>query len=125
MSETRFILMGKFGSLNDLIGASNHNRFVGADIKRKNTNRVTVQCEGLGLFKPHGHYTFNWHLSDKRTDPDNIASAVKYIFDGLQKASVIPNDNWEYIKSISHTFTADASKGMEFVEVVIRWEDEE
>ena len=35
---------------------------------------------------------------DRRTDPDNIISAVKYIIDGLQEYGVIDNDGWKQIK---------------------------
>lgn len=119
------IIMGKFDNLNKLISATNHNRYIGANIKKRNTLMVKKQVEGQQLLPKRGNYEFHWHLSDKRQDPDNIASAHKYIFDGFQEAGILPNDNWEYIHSLHDYFYNDAMKGFEYVLIRIWGEEDE
>lgn len=116
---TRILLQGKYDSLNKLLGAANHNRFAGAGIKKRNQQQMKVQLLDCPKIPKHCSYYFVWHRSDKREDPDNIASAVKYFFDALQEVGLIENDNWEYISEIHHEFKTDTPKGMEFVEVDI------
>ena len=49
----------------------------------------------------------HWICRDKRKDPDNIATGVKFILDGLVKAGILKNDGFNEIKSIHHTFEVD------------------
>lgn len=49
----------------------------------------------------------NWIEPDERRDPDNVASAVKFIFDGLVKAGVLYDDKRKNIKNIYHDFDID------------------
>lgn len=62
---------------------------------------------------------FEWHLKDKRKDPDNISSAGrKAILDGFQEAvfgftednkpiKFLPNDSIKFIKGFSDLFVVD------------------
>ncbi|MFX1499355.1 MAG: hypothetical protein ACFFDH_00160 [Promethearchaeota archaeon] len=52
-------------------------------------------------------FEYNWYCKDKRCDPSNIAFACKYIEDGLILANILPNDNWQYVRSIQHLFFVD------------------
>jgi hypothetical protein len=63
-------------------------------------------------------FTFHWYCKDKRKDKDNIAVGKKFILDGLIKAKIIPNDNWQYVGNFSDKFYVD--KHNPRVEVVIR-----
>lgn len=51
--------------------------------------------------------TFIWYCKDKRRDPDNIASAKKFIIDGLVEASIIPNDGWTQVVRFQDEFIVD------------------
>lgn len=115
----RLIIQGKFDSYNKMLGAANHNKFAGAGIKKRNQKLMVEQLQHAKPLPKHCSYTFNWHRSDKREDPDNIASSVKYFFDALQEVGAIENDNWEYIASIHHTFHKDVPKGADWLEVAI------
>lgn len=45
--------------------------------------------------------TVHFYFKDKRRhDADNYACCCKFIFDGLVKASVIPDDSFDYIRSL-------------------------
>lgn len=77
-----------------------------AAIKRKNTTflanlfkkNIDVKFKNLEVF-------IKWGVTTRRTDPDNIASGVKFILDGLVKAEIIPNDGWAQVKKLTHTFS--------------------
>lgn len=46
----------------------------------------------------------NWGAKTRRKDPDNVASGIKFILDGLVKAEVIPDDRWANVVAIQHGF---------------------
>jgi len=51
---------------------------------------------------------FHWFEKDRRRDHDNIASAVKFIFDGLRKCSIFGGDGWKHISGgFAHNFSVD------------------
>jgi Holliday junction resolvase RusA-like endonuclease len=55
----------------------------------------------------------HWIESNRRRDPDNIASATKFIFDALQAVGFLPNDNHNYIRSLHHTFEIGEEAGIQ------------
>jgi hypothetical protein len=78
------------------------NRYSGAKKKKQATNICSVHTqkaiqEGFKLKKLPADLQFDWYAKDRRTDKDNLAFQRKFIFDGIQKAGLIPNDNWEYV----------------------------
>lgn len=103
-----FFLPGETTSLNDYIAAMNKNRFEGAKIKKYETRRVELAARELPQVTKYPvdlHLT--WYRHDKRTDPDNVAFAIKFILDGLQLAGVLQQDTWASVRSIHHTFEVD------------------
>jgi hypothetical protein len=56
---------------------------------------------------------FRWNATDRRTDPDNIASGIKFAYDGLKDAQVITNDGWSQVASIHHDFVVGPQAGVE------------
>lgn len=125
MSETRsWVIMGKLDSLNKFIGAMNHNRYVGAGIKKRNQKTVLLSLANQDCtpIPEGGKWTFNHHMADKRSDPDNLASVHKFIFDAYQEAGILANDNWAYVTELHDYFYNDAPKGMEYVEVIVEWD---
>jgi Holliday junction resolvase RusA-like endonuclease len=52
-----------------------------------------------------------WFVKNRATDPDNRASAIKYLLDGAQKAGLIPNDNYKLMSGgIVHRFKVSPDK---------------
>lgn len=49
-----------------------------------------------------------WFVKNKKRDPDNIHSGIKFILDGLVQAKVMPNDTQQFIGTISHRISIDA-----------------
>ena len=86
----------QFITLNKYINAERKNKFAAAKIKKEETEFVYWTCKGLKIETPC-KLKFSWFVKDKRSDPDNIAFAKKFILDGFIKANVIPNDNMQHI----------------------------
>lgn len=106
----KITIPGEFTDLNTYINAERRNRFIGAKIKKEETERVHWRCKELGL-KPITVYPLNvdicWYTKNQRKDPDNIAFAVKFLLDGLVSAGVLREDGAKEIYSIRHSFTVD------------------
>ena len=109
------IIKGKMPTANEYISAMNRNRFVGAKMKKEQTERVAWTCRAQGL-KRFGHITeilFNWYVKDRKKDKDNISFAKKFILDGLQMAGVITNDGWNDIGDFADRFYLDKNERVE------------
>lgn len=107
------VVNGTLPTLNKYMNAERTSRYIAADIKKQATEFVWWQVKGAAKVDGLADYIFTWHVKDKRTDPDNIAFAVKFIFDALVLAKVIPNDTMAYVKSISHYFEVDSNPRVE------------
>lgn len=120
-----------------LKGKSRGNRRVDkyTELKERETNLVAwivkpMIAEGkLVPVNARVRYFFTWIRSDKRTDPDNISHAQKYLLDGFRVAGLIPNDTWKFVSKLNHAFSSIAEIepvlkiGMEEgVFVLMEWE---
>jgi Holliday junction resolvase RusA-like endonuclease len=105
-----FWLPGEFTQLNQYIRAERGNKFEAAGIKQAETLRTMAEVQDLPAVALYPvSVTFTWHRTDRRTDPDNIAFAAKYILDGLVKAGVLKDDGMDEIAELHHHFTIDKS----------------
>jgi len=100
----RIVIDGRLPSLNEYIAAERTYRYIAAKMKKDATELVAWQCKQIKPITEPADYTFTWYVANNRTDPDNIAFACKFVFDGLQSAGKLPNDSMKYIKSITHHF---------------------
>jgi Holliday junction resolvase RusA-like endonuclease len=103
-----FFIPGELTTANDFIAATNRSRWDGAEVKKTETQRAKLACRELPTIQKYPvriHMT--WYRADRRSDPDNVAFAIKFILDGLQKAGVLRQDTWACIKSIHHEFELD------------------
>ena len=106
--KRNLFLEGEFTTLNPYINAERTNRFMGAKIKKEETNLVKMQCLREPPFENYPvHIKFIWHFPNTRTDPDNIAFAKKFILDGLQEAGVLAGDDWKRISGFEDEFVLD------------------
>lgn len=110
MSQSVFI-KGRFPGLNEIIKSARGNKFASASQKKVHTDRVTCTVAHLFPVKS-ADFVFTWYERDKRRNPDNIASAKKFCFDGLQKAGIIKNDGWKEIKSFKDQFVVSKIEGV-------------
>lgn len=102
-----FFISGRLPGLNAVIEANRRNRYAGAETKKNATQSVLLQVRDVQPIHGCCDWYFMWHCSDRRRDPDNIASAVKFVFDGLIAAGVIDNDGWKQVRTITHRFVVD------------------
>jgi Holliday junction resolvase RusA-like endonuclease len=89
--------------LNELINLNRIHWAKGAAVKKE----MTEICEAYFIgkkFKTPITIGFIWYVAHKKWDADNIASAKKFILDGMVKAGSIPNDNLNNITA----FTGDS-----------------
>lgn len=102
---------GKFPGLNELEKAARTNKYIAAKLKKHWTKKVADKMIGYGsLDEIFLHLT--WYEDTKKRDPDNIAAAKKYVFDGLVLAKIIPNDGWKQINGWIDTFVHGKGQGV-------------
>ena len=72
---------------------------------------MTVKSYAKQQCKPVRDYPvkleFIWYCDSRRRDPDNIASAKKFIIDGLVQAGILKKDGWKQIKGFVDKFEYD------------------
>jgi len=82
--------------LNELIASMNRNRYSGNKAKSGADDTVmwAIKAAGIKPVEGKAHFAIRWYCPNRRSDPDNIISAKKYILDGMRKSGVIRNDGW-------------------------------
>ena len=113
-SRLHIVLPGEYTTQNQYIQAERTHLQRAAGIKSSETERVKLEVMsqfGVDAIPKVTSYpvdvTIFWYRTDRRSDPDNVAFAVKFILDGLQAAGVLRNDGWKQINSICHIFRID------------------
>jgi len=98
MSEYKFIISGELPTRNEEIAASKKHWGAEGKLKREALDRCgwsnIKQIPKLKAVKIKATF----YREDRRTDPDNIISAIKYVIDSLQEYDVLENDGWKQIK---------------------------
>ncbi len=117
MAEATIIIPGELPGMNEIIAAAKSHYHQYNDMKKVNTEMVTWIAKKIPK-KKRIFLDITWYCKDRRRDPDNIAAAVKFIWDGLVEAGVIENDGWSENAGWSNTFKVD--KNNPRVEVKIR-----
>lgn len=88
---------GELPTRNQERNADKGNKYGGSNMKKQAEKLCAAKALSLPAMEAiQGEIIF--YRSDRKTDPDNIISAIKYIFDGLESAGVIPNDGWRNVK---------------------------
>lgn len=99
----KFTIDGRLDGLNEVIEANRINKYKGAKIKKDNET-IVIYYARFQKLKPVTKYPLkviiHWYEKDRRRDWDNVMSAKKFIFDGLQKAKIIKGDGQKFIDCI-------------------------
>lgn len=117
----QIIIKGSLCSLNDYILKERANKYIGAKIKKDNTNFVLKQLPNIKIDHKID-IEFNWYCKNKRKDPDNICFARKFILDAMVLKGIIKNDGWKNIGSFKDNFYVNKE---EMIELRITKSDEE
>ena len=105
-----FTIPHRLPGLNEVIAANRSHPKAGAALKRKAQALITPYLPPVSI-DGRQDYCFTWYCANQKRDPDNIASAVKFILDAMVAAGTIPNDGWKQVGNLSHRFlpaTTDA-----------------
>ena len=124
----KFEFETEFVSLNKYINAERRNRYAGASIKKQQTLSIInalyqqnkINGKKIILDKKYV-VSFTWELKNRRTDPDNISFAQKFILDGFVESGILKNDSFAHIKALEHNFRINKETKntciVEFIEV--------
>ena len=96
----KFVLQGEYCTLNEYSDAERTHYRYGASIKKAETNRAALELKAQwDGTKPKVPVVMriSWFRKNRRTDPDNIVFAKKFIIDGFVKAGILENDGWNQI----------------------------
>ena len=108
---TEIFITGIFPNLNEEINLAKRHWSNYSKTKKKFTDSVAWQVKKLPKFT-NVDLEFVWYCKDKRIDPDNRAFSQKYIIDGLVQAEVLPDDGWNNVRSLHHTFIVTMLNGV-------------
>ena len=117
LAENKIIIPGKMPGFNDIIKAAKSHYHQYNNMKRENTNLVAWTSKKVKK-KKRIFLDITWIEQNMRRDPDNIAAAVKFIWDGLVEAGVIENDGWKQNGGWKNSFKVD--KDNPRIEVIIK-----
>jgi Holliday junction resolvase RusA-like endonuclease len=101
-----FFIIGPMPSLNDWVG--NRTRWHYRAVKAEWSGTIRYRIKHAKL-KPMAcaFVSFAWHEKNRKRDPDNIMSAQKFILDALVEAKILPDDGWDEVLGLTHTFSVE------------------
>lgn len=117
MARQEFTIKDRMPNLNDYVNALKKHRNAGDDMRDEWHDVVVQECRvaGLGRFTEPVFIEFNWYEPNYKRDIDNVAFAKKFILDGLQKAGVLQNDNYRWVKGFSDKFHYRKGSGVHVI----------
>lgn len=117
MIEQRFFIPGPLPGMNDFAGKKSrwHYRAL-----KENWGMSIGLRIGMAKLKPmkRAAVTFQWMEKNMRRDPDNIMTGAKFCLDSLVARGILPDDGWDEIASLTHTFSVDAQNPGVWVQLV-------
>ena len=116
-----FWINAKLPGLNEYINACRSNAYKGAVLKKDTEQLIAWQVIKMKPLGEPCYFVFTWYEETKRRDKDNVSTARKFIFDALQKAGKLKNDNNRYIIGFEDRFIYGKEQG---VEIMIQTESE-
>ncbi|WP_213997020.1 RusA family crossover junction endodeoxyribonuclease [Tepidanaerobacter syntrophicus] len=104
--KAKIIIPGEMPGMNEIIEAAKRHHMQYAEMKKENTRAVAWVSKRIPK-KKRVFLNITWYCKNKKKDPDNIAAAVKFIWDGLVEAGVVENDGWEQNAGWANHFEID------------------
>ena len=114
----QYTVNGQLATLNDHDKANRANRFVGAKLKKDQTELVAWQLKGKQKILKPCSIEFTWYYSG-RFDFDNMRFSAKYILDGMVKAEVLKDDNQKWVLGFDGDSFVKVAKGKEKVVITV------
>ena len=104
--KQKLVIPGEFPGMNEIIAAAKSHPVAYAGLKKDNTEAVAWTAKKIPERK-RVVLDIPWYCKNRRRDPDNIAAAVKSIWDGLVEGGVIENDGWGQNAGWANHFKVD------------------
>ena len=107
--KQQFVIPHELPALNRVIDESKRHWSKYSQLKREYTALVAALARRQlrPVLSGRVHLSFRWYCRNQRKDPDNIASAKKFIIDGLVTAGILQNDGWRQVSRFSDAFEID------------------
>ncbi|MGG5359374.1 RusA family crossover junction endodeoxyribonuclease [Enterococcus sp. DIV0240a] len=107
----KVVILGELTDLNKFINSQRTNRYVGAKLKKQNTEKcrdafLLAKATGFKVPIPFD-LQITWYCKNKRKDKDNTSFGIKFILDGMIEAGIIQNDGWGEVNGFEHRFEVD------------------
>lgn len=117
MAKQELKIQVRMPNLNDYTAAIAYSRYKGGDMKDEWDEVVQdyAVAQKLGRFTEPVFIEFHWYEPNTKRDQDNVAFAKKFILDGLQKAGVLKNDNYKWVKGFSDHFHYEQGAGVHVI----------
>ena len=117
----KFVLMGEYCTLNEYSDAERTHYRYGASIKKAETNRAALefasQWDGTKPKTPV-EVKISWWRKNRRTDPDNMVFAKKFILDGMVQAGILENDGWNHVLAFTEDWGVDKDNPRVEIELI-------
>jgi Holliday junction resolvase RusA-like endonuclease len=103
-----FFIPGPLPGMNDFAGKKSRWHY---GLLKRNWNMTISLYIKQAKLKPMPcvRVSFLWHERNKRRDPDNVMSGAKFILDALVSCKILPDDGWDEIRGITHSYTVSAT----------------
>jgi len=112
--ETRIVLDYNFENLNEMIRLSRGNRYGANNQKKQEMQYVRLATMKVPKIIEYPiKVEVIWHVKNKNFDLDN--KIVKNILDGLVKARILKNDNYNCINEITYKAVIDEEQKVELI----------
>lgn len=94
----------KLPSLNEYVNVCRTNKYQAAAYKRQIESDIMWFIKPLPRYEKPVVIDFVWYEENRKRDPDNVASAKKFILDALVKAGKLQGDSSKYVEGFSDRF---------------------
>jgi|SRR6056297_2387254 len=107
-TENKLIVPGVMPGMNEIIDQNKIHWSNYHEIKKDYDDIVSFYAQQQGIkFFEKVKLNITYYMKNKKKDPDNLCAAKKFILDGLVKAGVLEDDNWDIVKEFNETWEVD------------------
>lgn len=103
----KFVILGRLPSMNEIVKESKRYKTAYNEMKQTATTLVKFSCQRLPIIRKKANFKITYYEKNRKRDPDNVAAAKKFIFDGLVAAKKLSNDGWQQIGGWHEEFKVD------------------
>lgn len=105
----KLVIRAQMPNLNDVIAASKRHWSYYSKEKKRWTEVAALEAKAQGLtpMRLPVWVRTTYYLKTRRSDPDNLRVAIKFILDGLVQAGILEDDSQRWIIGFQDLFELD------------------